>query len=408
MFLAAALSLALGSLPPWAEGGASRPEDVEVWIATFSPGDDLTQYWGHSAPVVVDNRLGQARLYNFGMFGFDSTFIQKFVRGRLEFWVGEAPVEPTFEYYKSENRDVRVQVLNLPPDKALGLAQALARNVLPENSTYLYQHYTDNCSTRPRDMFDKAYDGALLRATQGPARMSIREHTRRYSMVNPLMSWTLDYLQNDDLDKPIKVKDEAFLPDELEKQLDELVLTRPDGTTAPAVRKKFYWFKSTRAPTAQKPPEWTAWWALLGGALGALAVLLARFDRQGKLWARLLLGLEAFVLGCGTGLISLIDWCAAAFTDHAVAYWNENLLQVQPLSAAAVVLGVVVMVTKTRGRRALRFVYASLFVCAVAGLLLKLFPAADQNNWNVIAGTLPLWTGMAGAFWPYQRATSTT
>ncbi|MBL8956489.1 MAG: DUF4105 domain-containing protein, partial [Myxococcaceae bacterium] len=134
---------------PWAPGGASRPEDLVISVATFGPGDDLPSWWGHTALVVEDRRLNHARLYNYGMFDFSTGFVHKFVQGRLEFWVGEASVIGTYEMYKSLDRDVRIQYLDLTPEQAQIAAQALANNVLPENREYLYHHYNDNCSTRP-------------------------------------------------------------------------------------------------------------------------------------------------------------------------------------------------------------------------------------------------------------------
>jgi hypothetical protein len=162
----AALAVALHQVPPapWAPSGPSRPEDLSVSLVTFGPGDDLPSWWGHTALVVEDARLGHGRLYNYGMFDFSTGFVHKFVQGRLEFWVGEASVRGTYELYKQLDRDVRIQVLNLSPEQAAKAAQALALNVRPESREYLYHHYHDNCSTRPRDIIDQAFGGALKEA----------------------------------------------------------------------------------------------------------------------------------------------------------------------------------------------------------------------------------------------------
>ncbi|MBM4378884.1 MAG: DUF4105 domain-containing protein, partial [Deltaproteobacteria bacterium] len=83
-------------LAPWADG-RSAPEDLQVSLATFGPGDDVPSWFGHTALVVEDRRLKEERLYNYGMFDFDK--FARFALGRLEFWVGEAPVGPTFRMY---------------------------------------------------------------------------------------------------------------------------------------------------------------------------------------------------------------------------------------------------------------------------------------------------------------------
>src|SRR5207302_10119914 len=120
---------------------------------------------------------------------------------------------------------------------------------------YLYHNYHATSSTRPRDIIDQAFGGALARATSVPARMTLREHTRRYSQVFPPMSLVLDYLQNDELDRPITQREEAFLPDELERQLDALTL---DGQ--PAVKKKVLLYEAkARKKVPEVAPYWNVW-----------------------------------------------------------------------------------------------------------------------------------------------------
>src|SRR4051812_39823540 len=112
LLLSATLARA-APVAPWGTG-ESRGEDLTVTLVTFGPSDDgVDSYFGHSALVVEDSRLHQSRLYNYGMFDFDWRMLLKFVGGRLEFWVGEARVEGTIDFYRSLNRDVTLQVLNL-------------------------------------------------------------------------------------------------------------------------------------------------------------------------------------------------------------------------------------------------------------------------------------------------------
>src|SRR3954468_7087916 len=125
--------------PPWGTG-ESHGEDLIISLVTFSPGDDVASWWGHGSLVVEDRRLGQARLYNYGMFSFDSTMLSRYAMGRLEFWVAEAGVGGTYRAYRAMNRDVRVQELNLTPAQRLEIGRLLATNVLPENRDYLYHH----------------------------------------------------------------------------------------------------------------------------------------------------------------------------------------------------------------------------------------------------------------------------
>ena len=385
----ALLTAALVSTVPWGTG-QSRGEDLTISLVTFSPGDDLFSWWGHTALVVSDGALRQERLYNYGMFGFDNETLWKFVRGRLEFWVGEDSAAGTFQLYRFLNRDVRVQELDLEPEERLRVAAALARNALPENRTYLYHHYDDNCATRPRDMIDLAVGGQLLAATAQPARMDLRHHTRRYSAVNAPMSLVLDYLQTHELDRPITQKEEAFLPDELERQVDALVVRRADGSARPLVKRKWVYFKSSRAPVPESPPNSIPALLALSFGLGGLALLFAARGQSGARWARRALAALSMLVGLVFGAFGLFLSLVWAFTDHEVAHHNENLLLINAAHLGLLWLGFRLLRDKPGAWRDLAWAWASLAgLCAVA-LALKVLPPFHQNNWNVIALVVPM------------------
>ncbi len=395
------LTLVLSMPPaPWGTG-ESRPEDLVVSLVTFGPGDDLPSWWGHSALVVQDNRLRQVRLYNYGMFDFSTGFVHKFVQGRLEFWVADTPyVYETYAMYKSLDRDVRIQELKLRPEQAAVLAKALADNVLPENRDYLYHHYNDNCSTRPRDLIDKGFEGQLAAYDSAPARMSLRLHTRRYSQVFPPMGLILDYLQNDELDRPITRREEAFLPDELELQLDQLQVKQPDGSMVPAVARKVWFYKAQhRAPVPAEAPNWTVWLLLTGLGLGGASVGLVRWGRNGKRTPRVLLGVLQLLIGLTWGSLGVFLFIVGIWTNHSVAHHNENLFLVNPITFAALPLGVMLIWGSKRARPGLFYAWAALAAINLAGLAAKVLPALDQNNWNLITLILPVNVLTALAFW---------
>jgi hypothetical protein len=376
---------------PWGTG-VSQPEDLTVAMVTFGPGDDLPSWWGHSAVVVTDTKLRQARIYNYGMFDFSTGFVHKFVQGRLEFWVADSPyVFETFGMYRNFDRDVRIQELRLQPAQAAKLAKLLADNVLPANRDYLYHHYNDNCSTRPRDLIDQALDGQLSKFEAVPSRMSLREHTRRYSQVFPPMSLVLDYLQNDELDRKITKREEAFLPDELEIQLDQLQVTTPDGTMAPAVAKKTYFYKALhRDPVPTEPPHWNVPLFLTGLLFGGLTFGLARWTRGGKRLPRVLLGLWNALLGLGWGSLGVFLFIVGIWTNHSVAHHNENLFLINPITFALLPLGIMQLAGAKRGTVALQWAWVALAVVTVVGLVAKVLPALDQQNWNLICLVLPV------------------
>lgn len=399
LLLAAPARAASDFVPPWGTG-ESQGEDLVISLATFSPGDDVPSWWGHGSLVVEDRRLGVARVYNYGMFSFDEAMLARFAMGRLEFWVGQARVENTYRFYKMEDRDVRVQELNLTPEQRQQVAKRLADNVLPENREYLYHHYNDNCVTRLRDMIDGATGGQLREADRAPGRMTLREHTRRYTSVNPPMSVLLDFMMNDEIDHPITRWEEAFLPDELEMQVATLQLVDGEGKVRPLVAKSWNYYASpVRARPPAEPPPWGPWILALGLSLGGGALGLAAWERKrGSRVARVLLGLETAVLGLVLGIPGTALFVMWLVTDHTVVYRNENLFLANPLTLLAVPFGVSLMRGNPRARARLFKLWGALTATAVLGIVLKLLPPFDQDNWRLIALILPISLGMAGAF----------
>jgi hypothetical protein len=278
------------------------------------------------------------------------------------------------------------------------IGRLLADNVLPENREYLYHHYNDNCVTRLRDMIDRATDGQLREADKAPGRMTLRDHTRRYTAVSPPMSVLLDFLMNDEIDRPITRWEEAFLPDELERQVAALQVTRTDGQKAPLVAKSWEFYKSDRTPPPEEPPRYAPWMLLMGLAIGGSAVGLAYWGRRGARLPRVLLGLEHAVVGLVLGLPGSALFFMWLFTDHTVTYRNENLFLANPLMLLLVPLGIMLAWGSAKARARLRTLWRVLETLGALGLLLKIIPVFNQDNWRLIALILPITLGFAGAF----------
>jgi hypothetical protein len=399
LLLLAATPARAQEMPPWGTG-ESRGEDLLIYLVTFGPGDDVASWWGHGSLVVEDQRLKQSRLYNYGMFSFDERMLARYAMGRLEFWVDDASPGTTFRFYRSLDRDVRLQELNLTSAQKAELGRLLAVNVLPENRHYVYHHYNDNCVTRLRDGIDKVLGGQFQQAMNGPGRMTLREHTRRYTAVGPAMSLLLDFLMNDEIDQPATRWQEAFLPDELERQVAEMQVVGEDGQKRPLVARTLNVYEAKARPaTPAEPPKYGPVLLLLGLALGGGAVGLALWGRRsGGRAPRILLGLQNALVGLVFGFPGLALFIMWLFTDHTVTFRNENLFLANPLTLLALPLGLQVMRGSEKAHERMRGLWRVLAGLGVLGLALKVLPMFDQDNWRLVALLLPLSVGMAAAF----------
>lgn len=385
---------------PWAKGGQSNPNDLKISLLTFGPGADVPSWFGHTAIAVEDLRLRQARAYNYGMFSFDSTVVPKYIMGRLEFWVGDVPMVPMLEFYKSLDRDVRVLELNLPSAQRAEIAAALEKNILPEHRMYLYHHYDDNCATRIRDLIDDATQGQFATYSNQPAAHDLRGHTRRHAQIG-LLDFGMMYAMTSNIDEPITAWDEMFLPSELERHVLAFTYETPDGERVPLAGKNTtYYASKTRAPVPDDPAPIIHIMALLGVAVGALGFALSfAATRRRRRATRVLYGLFNAGIGASFGLAGCFILFAWIFTDHSVMYHNENLFLTNPLTFLLFPLGLGVALGRERAQRLLPRLWLLLAAIALLGLLLKVLPGFFQQNWLTMALCLPMILAMAAASW---------
>ncbi len=379
--------------PPWGQG-MSRGEDLEITLVTFSPGDEVPSWFGHSAIGVRDNRLKRELIYNYGTFAFTDALVPQFLMGRLEFWVSAGSYKGTLRAYASRDRDVRIAVLDIPPESRLEIAEFLVENVKPENRVYLYHHYYDNCSTRLRDIIDEATGGQLSKAAKGtPSAMTLRGHTRRHATWR-ILEFGMSYLMGPEIDKDISVWETMFLPGELEKFARDFTYTNAAGEEVPIFAKEVVYYKAkNRAATPEGPQLLAPWLFLIGALFGGLAYLLrVRWNAApaGSRSRRVLFGLYHAAMGVGVGGAGTIVALMWAFTNHTVVYGNHNVSLTSPVALAAVPLGLAFAFGKTGAGKWLERIWQACVAIAALGLIAKLILPTHDNllTYSIMAPTL--------------------
>ena len=375
----------------------SRGEDLVIKIVTIGPGDDLTTWWGHTGVVVENKKSDISRFYNYGLYSFEQkNFFTNFAMGRLIFWVGSWDTEAALAYYVSLNREIRIQILDLSPEKLTEIATLLAINILPENREYLYDHYRDNCSTRVRDLLDKVLNGQIYSQTQIPSTMTFRDLTRRCTDQHFMVDWLLMFLMNDSIDKEIRRWDEMFLPEELERNLDELTYKDDSGFTRKLVERHYTYYhaKDRRALPEGVPVHWPMGLVIGFISAGISVVLALGYKRQIKSM-RQLFGIFHIMIGIVYGIPGLALFFMSFFTDHVVTYHNENLLLANPFTFLLIIFGIGILVNSSFCIKWSKMLWYFLCGLNMILLVLKIFPAFDQHNWLSIAMIVPLNFAMA-------------
>lgn len=301
----------------------SDAEDLDSYhidLVTTTKGDDVYSWFGHSG-LMITYPDGRQILFDYGLFAFDDDFYGNFAMGRLWYSVSASYARYHISDAQAENRTVSYVRLKLSPEKKKAVINFLANNVQPENSHYLYHYYLDNCATRIRDIINYAVDGQLKTWSEVQAGTTFRKEADRCLSVNAFWDYLLNFLQSGQIDQPISLWDEMFLPAVLEKAVIDFGLSEEQGVlvdnTATETRMPSYDTFNLQAHLLIP--------VLVSLFLCALLVLFAR-----KGW-RVAYGTLSFVIYLVLGLLGCLLFFMSLFTNHSVTWFNENLLFVNPV-----------------------------------------------------------------------------
>ncbi len=368
----------------WSQAGFATeiPEvpanGTEAWLVTFGPGQIYWERFGHNAIWLREPAVGLDHTFNFGYFDFEQEdFFQKFIRGRMLYFSVAQSSSREFDFYRQENRSIRLQKLNLSSSQYQQLRDYLVNEIKPENRNYRYDYYLNNCSTRIRDALDIALDGALSARTEiVPAKLNFRDQTRRLTQMQFWYYLGLELGLGYPVDREVTRWDEMFIPMVVADEMAEMSLAVGAAGT-PLVSVDTILFTSTAPEPTTTPTSIWYRYLVLGLLVAGLAWLSGKF--MPPVW---LAGLSyAWVLiNASSGLILAALWL---FTDHEVASANANLLLFNPMVILALVpvlrrFGAVVMAGGV----------------AVAYILLLL--PEHQYNLDVLALLMPINLAVAG------------
>lgn len=196
---------------------ASDGKDIEISLLTCAPGKDIYSIYGHNGVRVQQKELGLDMVYNYGTFDFrEKGFILKFMRGKLPYTISGASYDRFLYEYNYFQRSVREQVLYLDSVEKQQIVQFLDWNMQPENKTYKYDFFRDNCATRVRDILDKHIQKLKWNPTLSSGK-TFREIIKEYQHGMPWINFGIDLIIGAPADQITTLKEETFIPDYLAK-----------------------------------------------------------------------------------------------------------------------------------------------------------------------------------------------
>ncbi len=322
LFLAALLLISLS-----AKTQTQLSSKAEISIITCGPYQgELYSAFGHSAIRVVDPALGFDIAFNYGVFDFNQpNFYLNFTRGFLYYKLGVYSYPDFRDYYIEHNRYVHEQVMNLDSAQRQAIFSYLENNSLPQNQTYRYDYFYNNCSSKVRDVFAEVFkdqirfDGSFIKTNY-----TIRDLTDLYLQQQPWGDLGIDICLGLPMDKKATPYDYMFLPDYLESSFDHATL---NGT--PIVKQKISVYESVPEAT---PFHWYHPW-IVWGIVFLLVSLLSYHDWKRKRLTKWFDITLFGILGL-LGWLLLLLWTA---TDHKAAANNFNLLWAIPFHLFATI-----------------------------------------------------------------------
>ncbi len=351
-------------------------DDVTVSLVTQAPGKEVYVWFGH-AGLMVSTPL-QDVMYDWGVFSFGPGFYTDFLFGRLYYNVYPTSARSSLLRAVDNQRTVRVLELPLTNAAKNALLSFVNYNTRPENMTYLYHYYLDNCATRIRDIVNAATDGDFQSwAESVQTGMSFRDFSSLYMERSLLVSFTLNALQGPSIDHPLNLYEACFLPDVLMAALEDYY-----GAEAQTV------YQGPPAPVGDNH--------LLLSSLTAgliMMIILHTLSRSNKR----AYGVVAFVLYLYLAVLSSILLFVMTFTNHDVSWNNENILFLNPLIFILLIQAAARIIRKDGRLNASIMTSRILLSLALADLVLKgLWPTVFiQDNFPLLAFLIPVYLSLA-------------
>lgn len=370
---------------------AQQGNNFDIRLITYSPHDELFAWFGHSAIEVRKTEAETGYAFNFGGFTFDWEHFVQFAMGKFIFWSYVQETEQALIPYEREHRSMIFQTLDLTYDQKQEIRRLLFRAMEHENRFYVYEHFRDNCSTRIRDIIDKALGGALKEQTNESSGLSFRDYVHRMTYRFAALDFLMMFLLNDSLDTPVTYWESMFLPDRLMASLQSASnpMLAASGNH-PLVKKVEERNAGQRTPffdmRAEKANTWVR--EIIFGLVLFLIFLpfsLIYLRKQFRLAG--VYPAMVSLLGLVFGFLGLLLFNMMCFTNHVDTYWNENILLLNPITFLLFPAGIIRLFN--RGIKLFSWISLIAGASALLGFALKLLPAFDQANGQQLRVLLP-------------------
>jgi hypothetical protein len=303
--------------------GGKLSDSSMISLLTVAPGEDLYSAFGHSGIRVKDIINNLDIVYNYGTFDFNQPdFYLNFVKGKMLYMLSINRFEDFTRVYNDEKRSITEQELYLTLADKQKIFAFLNKNSLPQNCSYLYDFFWDNCATRPRDVFEINFGDRFKvysKISDFQTDKTLHDMLRIYVGNRPWVDYAFDLVLGIPCEVLASPRDQTFLPDYLSKYFDSATI---DGKSLVSKKKNLSEFPIPIRKTVFSP-------LFANSLLLFLAIYIWFTERKRKLH----LYVFDFIVFLLVGLLGISFLGLWLFTSHFSVPENLNLFWLIPTHA---------------------------------------------------------------------------
>ena len=213
---------------PAFRANAQPADSADIYLLTCEPGNASYSVYGHTAIRIAVRGTNFDKVYNWGTFDFTTpNFTYRFAKGKLDYMLGVCNYKTFLQEYYFEGRSVWSQKINLNSEEKEKLIALINENLRPENVSYLYDFFFDNCATRVRDIIENSLS-APITYTEIETRKSFRDLIDEFQKRLPWLDFGADFLLGLQADQKASFRDQMFLPLYLKDNLTTAKINHSD------------------------------------------------------------------------------------------------------------------------------------------------------------------------------------
>ncbi len=196
-------------------------DSLRISLLTCSPGPDAYERFGHSGLRIQDLRNPQLDItFHYGVFSFNTpNFIFRFVKGETDYQLGAVYTRDFIEEYRQRGLGMTEQWLKVDSAQALDMVRRLLINHLPENRTYRYSYFFDNCATRPYHLINASTGNQLHYDTAWVKDITLRQMVQEKTHRNNWLDFGIALAVAARSDQRASFEEQMFLPDYLSQAM---------------------------------------------------------------------------------------------------------------------------------------------------------------------------------------------